>query len=91
MSTQSTEPSQQEPVPTATTAAFLSQQQHASTWQKQRSPDTRRFVLTAIKRGKSIAEAAREFKVHKRTIYYWKTRWAAERTVLPRQRTGKKP
>jgi hypothetical protein len=40
-------------------AAFLSQQQHAAPWQKQRSPDTRRSVLKVIKRGKTIAEATR--------------------------------
>jgi transposase len=91
MASQSTESSNDAPMLTATTAALLSQEQQELTWQKQRSPDTRRSVLKAIKRGTSVADAARTFKVHKRTIYLWKQQWATERTVIPKKKTGRKP
>jgi len=89
MSSQSTEISQAEPVPTATTAAILSQQLGAATYRKRRPVDTRRAVLKEVKRGMPVSQAARQFKVAKRTIYDWQRQWRVLRSVAHRPIPGR--
>ena len=76
-------------MPTMTTAAFLSQQQGQAEFGKRRPVDTRRTALKAVKRGMSVAHAAKLFKVHKVTVHRWRKQWETERDLAHKKIPGR--
>lgn len=78
-------------MPSATTAGLLSQELGGSTYRKRRPVDLRRTILKEVKRGMSVAHASKMFKVGKRTIYDWQTKWRTERTLKPKAHPGRPP
>ncbi|KAI9033195.1 hypothetical protein DFJ74DRAFT_640488 [Hyaloraphidium curvatum] len=82
MTTQETEKTLDEPMPTASTAALLSQQQLVLK-HKRRPVYTRLAVVKAVKRGTSVARAATLFKVHQTSTSLLRRRFPL-RTALCR-------
>jgi transposase len=89
MSSLDTQISADEPMPTGTTRAIFSQHLQKATYFTRRPIETRMQVLRAVKRGLSVADTSKMFKVSKRVIYKWQDKWRTERSLAPKPHTGR--